>query len=75
MAVGARDGKNQVSGFAWILEIKPEQKLDWAQKVFLPLDWIILTLAEVDKSGGGGGEGGDRAVFTVVIWVQSVFPC
>jgi hypothetical protein len=29
----------------------------------------------VDKSGGGGGEGGDRAVFTVVIWVQSVFPC
>ena len=38
------------------------------------LEEIFLTLAEVDKSGGGGGEGGDRAAFTVVILVQSGFP-
>ena len=35
---------------------------------------ILLTSAEVAKSGGGGGNVGDRAAFTVVILVQSGFP-
>ena len=28
----------------------------------------------MDKSSGGDGEGGDRAIFTVLILVQSGFP-
>ena len=37
-------GLGTVSGFSWILELKPEQKLDWAHKGFSPLFYQILSI-------------------------------
>ena len=48
-------------------ELSPSWVLNVTEILESLLEQILLTLAKVDKSGGGCGEGGDRADFIVGI--------